>query len=192
MPRRARSSRAISSIACRLPPWLVTMTSLARPARRTRLADLGPGADHGCRRQRQRAGKLRCSSDWPSFCTGRKVTGSSAGRIAAHPFQIGLGDEAVDAERQVRPVLLDRGDRQHRDPARGVRADKSCHVISSQSRFGSMGTSLAKGGCRMRRHGRLGKTPPVPYFAVHTWSHFLSENRCPLFRKMLLTPGPQE
>ena len=39
------------------------------------------------------------------------------GEDVANPRQVGFGDEGVDAERQMRPVLLHRGERQHRDPA---------------------------------------------------------------------------
>ena len=57
----------------------------------------------------------------------------------ADPRQIGFGDEGIDAERQMRPVLLDRGERQYGDPAPGFGAgDISCQVISIQSRFGNV------------------------------------------------------
>ena len=58
----------------------------------------------------------------------------SSGSRAASRAQIALHDEGVDADRQVRAVLLDRRDRQHRDvrwPCR--RAAKSCQVHSAQN-----------------------------------------------------------
>ena len=38
----------------------------------------------------------------------------------AHPRQIGLADQDVGFQRQMRAVLLGRRQRQHRDPTRGV------------------------------------------------------------------------
>ncbi len=133
-------SRATNSIAATLPPWLVTRTSLRSPAR----ARLSPSSVQAAiavaADKRQRAGIGRCSAETPMRCTGRNVTGRSAGKNLAHARQIGLGDEGIDAERQMRPVLLHRGERQDGDPARGASPAPaiSCQVMSIQSRLGSV------------------------------------------------------
>ena len=50
----------------------------------------------------------------------QKGDGKRGRQQLAHPRQIGLADQDVGFERQMRAVLFDRRQRQHRDPARGV------------------------------------------------------------------------
>ena len=78
---------------------------------------LGGNAD---RLQRQEGDRERC------------------GQQFAHPRQIGLADQDVGAERQMRAVLFGRRQRQHRDPARGVGSAISGQWISVQSRGGTV------------------------------------------------------
>ena len=87
------------------------------------------------------------------------------GQDFAHPRQVGFGDESIDAERQMRPMLLDRGKRQHGDPARRAAPAPaiSCQVISIQSRLGRfIRCSLANGavGAYSRVTGE--KEQPMP------------------------------
>ncbi len=93
---------------------------LRSPARAT----LSPSAIHFLQRdvgrQRQRAGIVDMLGGNADGCIGRKVTGKRGGQQFAHPCQIGLADQDVGFERQMRAVLLGRRQRQHRDPARGV------------------------------------------------------------------------
>ena len=101
-----------------------------------------------------------CSSDWPIFCTGRNVTGRSAGSSVAHAREIGFGDDSVDAERQMRPVLLDRRHRQHRDPAprRRRRRNPARSFPSSRALAASSGLVIrtaARVILRVSRRGRL-------------------------------------
>ena len=65
-------------------------------------------------------GKARCSFDLPTVWTGRTSTSSSVRNERHHAGEIALVDEGVDADRQVRTVLLDRRRRQHRDGAAHV------------------------------------------------------------------------
>ena len=91
---------------------------LAHAGAREAFADLGPGSDRGRRRQGQRAGKgemLDRNADALHRQEGHRQV---SGEHIADARQIGFGDERIDAERQMRPVLLDRGKRQHGDPAR--------------------------------------------------------------------------
>ncbi len=44
------------------------------------------------------------------------------GKYFTNPRQVRLGDEGIDAQRQMRPMLLHCRERQHRDPAGGLSA----------------------------------------------------------------------
>ena len=72
----------------------------------------------------------------PIGCTGRKVTGSVGGQQLAHARQIGLADQDVGFQRQMRAVLFGRRQRQHRDPARGVSCWR-CRASGSRSSRGA-------------------------------------------------------
>ena len=48
--------------------------------------------------------------------------GQVRGEHIAHAREIGFADEGINPERQMRPVLLDRGERQDGDPAPGCGA----------------------------------------------------------------------
>ena len=51
---------------------------------------------------------------------GQKGDGEPGRQQLAYACQIGLADQDVGLQRQMRAVLLGRRQRQHRDPARGV------------------------------------------------------------------------
>jgi hypothetical protein len=95
---------------------------LAQPRARETFAKLDPGGDGRLRRecQRSRVSEVlgRNANPLDRQKGDRKVVGQSFARAA----EISLGNEAIDAERQMRPVLFDRRERQHRDPAIGRRA----------------------------------------------------------------------
>ena len=85
------------------------------------LADLGPGARDRLHGKGQRPRVLdvlvRLADRLKRQDKDRQVGGNARDR----PGQIALVDEGVDADRQMRPVLLDRGDRQDRDDLAHVR-----------------------------------------------------------------------
>ena len=56
-----------------------------------------------------------CSFDLPTACTGRNSTDRSSGSLRDHGIDHALPDDRVGRDREMRPVLLDRRDRQHRD-----------------------------------------------------------------------------
>ena len=95
---------------------------LAQTGARQTVAELGPGRDRGRRRQRQRAGKSQMLGGNADALHRQERHRQIVRQQIADARQIGLGDVGVDAERQMRAVLLDRGKRQHRDPARGIAA----------------------------------------------------------------------
>ena len=95
---------------------------LAHAGARQALAELGPGRDRGRRRKRQRAGIGQMLGGDADPLHRQERHRQVFGQDFFDPRQIGFGDVGVDAERQMRPVLLDRGERQHGDPARGVGA----------------------------------------------------------------------
>jgi hypothetical protein len=65
-------------------------------------------------------GKSICSPGNADRLQRRKVTGWQTGQHFAHPRQIGLADQDIGFERQMRAMLLGGCQRQHRDPARGL------------------------------------------------------------------------
>ena len=82
-------------------------------------------------------GKARCSFDLPTACTGRTRTSRSSGTSGSAAVEIALVDEGVGADRQMRPVLLDRRDGQHRDRRGSCRGSRKSSVVrSSQKRAG--------------------------------------------------------
>ena len=69
----------------------------------------------------------------------QKGDGKRGRQQLAHPRQIGLADQDVGFQRQMRAVLFGRRQRQHRDPARGVGfLAMSGQWISVQSRGGTV------------------------------------------------------
>ena len=70
------------------------------------------------RRERQRAAKgpvlVRCADR----LNGKKQRGRILRQQRAHAREISLRDIGIDADRQMRAMLLDRGDGQHRDAGR--------------------------------------------------------------------------
>jgi hypothetical protein len=90
---------------------------LAQAGARDAVADLGPGRDGGRGRYCQRSRKSKML-DRDADPLHRQKRDRKLGRQeGSHARQIGFGYVAVDAERQMRPVLLHRGKRQHGDPA---------------------------------------------------------------------------
>ncbi len=92
----------------------------------------------------------------------------------ADPLQIGLGDKRIDAERQMRPMLLHRGERQHGDPARRFRRRQSPARSSPSSCVGAASGSLANraavlSGCNLTRNpaANLDSQPETGFFRDH-------------------------
>src|SRR5690242_4669489 len=83
---------------------------------------LGPGGDGGLGRERKGAGVSEMLGGNADALDRQKRHREIIGQHLAGPGQISLGDETVDAERQVRAMLLHRGKRQQRDLALGPRA----------------------------------------------------------------------
>ena len=113
-----------------LPPWLLMMTSLRIPARAT-LSPISMNARSAVSGESVSVPRnARCSSEAPTACTGRNTAGESSGSSARTRAEIRFRDVGIDADRQMRPVLLDRRDRQHGD----ARAARILRVVSeSQS-----------------------------------------------------------
>ena len=95
---------------------------LAQAGARQAVAELGPGRDRGRCRQGQGAGVGQMLGGHADALHRQERHREIVRQEIAHARQIGLGNVGIDAERQMRAVLLDRGERQHRDPARGVAA----------------------------------------------------------------------
>ena len=147
MPSRARRSRATSSIAATLPPWLVTRTSLRSPAR-ARLSPISVQArDRGRGRQRQRArDKPRCSARLPTRCTGRNVTGRRVGQDLARrapdrPRRCKLSTPSGKCGPCCSTAASGSTAIQRRSASPA--AAMSCQVISIQSRFGQRHEALS-------------------------------------------------
>ncbi len=84
------------------------------------LADLGPGADDGVRPRGSACPDRRCARS-TCRCSGPAGTAPECRPAASPPPpQIAFHDEGVDADGQMRAMLLDGRDRQHRDMAAHV------------------------------------------------------------------------
>ena len=140
---RTRNCRAARSISAMLPPWLLTMTSLAMPARATLSPISMKARERGFGRERQRAGKRPVLVRGADRLHRQEQRREFFGQQRAHARQIRLRDVGIDADRQMRPVLLDRRDRQHRDAVRARTLPSSGKA--SRSRF-SVAVALHK--CR--------------------------------------------
>ena len=95
---------------------------LAQAGAMQRFGDLAPRLEGGRGGKRQRAGEIEVLVRLADLLHRQERHRQSLRQQGAHARQIGLADVAVDAERQMRPVLLDRRDRQHGDPAHRVGA----------------------------------------------------------------------
>ena len=115
MPRRTRRSRATISITCGWPPWLFTITNLRMPARWTHSPSSVHIAISVSARKVSVPGKARCSFDLPTWLVGSTSTLSGISGMAAAITPSLM--KSVHADRQMRPVLLDRRHRQDRDRA---------------------------------------------------------------------------
>jgi hypothetical protein len=87
---------------------------------RDALADRHPFLQRDIGRQRQRARVIDMFGGNADRLQRQKGDGKRDRQQLAHPRQIGLADQDVGFQRQMRAVLFGRGQRQHRDPARGV------------------------------------------------------------------------
>ena len=101
---------------------------LAHAGARQAFAELGPGRHRGRGRQCERARKRQMLRRNADALHRQKRDGQVGGQKLLYARQIGFGDIGIDAERQVRAVLFDRGQRQHRDPARS-RAGRPGNVL---------------------------------------------------------------
>jgi hypothetical protein len=90
----------------------------ANPGSRHALAKLGPCRDRGGGRECERAGIGEVLSRNADALRRQERDRQVRRQIVPHPPQVGFGNERIDAERQMRPVLLDGCERQHGDPAR--------------------------------------------------------------------------
>ena len=106
---------------------------LAHAGAREAFAKLGPGRDRGRRRKCQRARIGQMLGRNADALHRQKCHRQVFGQQVCDPRQIGFGDESIDAERQMRPVLLHGGERQHGDPARGFGAAPAIPARSSPS-----------------------------------------------------------
>ena len=110
-----RNSRATMSMTGTLPPCEFMKISLRQPARAT-LSPISVQARMIVSSEKVSVpGYSMCSLDLPIAWTGRIQHRQIAGVARDRPGQIALVDERIDADRQMRPVLLDRRDRQHGD-----------------------------------------------------------------------------
>jgi len=92
---------------------------LRSPARdlRDALAKLDPGRDCGRRRQAERSRIGQMLGRNPYALCGEKSDREIRRQNVERARQIRIGNVTIDAERQMRPMLLDRGQGQNRDPA---------------------------------------------------------------------------
>ena len=67
-------------------------------------------------------GERMCSFDLPTACTGRNSADKSSGSLAIDRVDHALADDGVGRDREMRPMLFDRRDRQHRDRLLGIEA----------------------------------------------------------------------
>ena len=95
---------------------------LADAGAREAFADLGPGGNRRRCRERQRTRKRDMLDRDADALQRQKGYRKFVGKAVANPRQIGFGDECVDAERKMRPMLFHRRKRQHRNPAGRVGA----------------------------------------------------------------------
>ena len=120
MPKRTRSSRTTAASTATLPPCELMTMSLRQPVRAT-LSPISVQA-------RTIVSIEKVSV--PGYCEvlvrlADRLDGQEQHRqVVGNPddgaLEIALVDERVDADRQMRPMLLDRGDGQHRDDFRHV------------------------------------------------------------------------
>ena len=114
MPKRTRSSRTTAASTATLPPCEFMKISLRQPVARHALADLGPGAHDRLHREGQRAGIVQVLVRLADRLDGQEQRRQVVGNPRDGALEIALVDERVDADRKMRPMLLDRRDRQHR------------------------------------------------------------------------------
>ena len=88
------------------------------PARRHALADLDEGGERRLGRQRQRAAKCPVLVRGADRLYRQESPPANCRAAGAYACQIRFRDVGIDTDRQMRPMLLDRGDRQHRDTVR--------------------------------------------------------------------------
>ena len=88
---------------------------LAAPRPRDAVADLRPGADRGLRRQRQRAGVLGMLARDAHRLQRQKQNRQVVRDSRCGALDVAVVDEGVDADREMRTVLLDRRHRQDGD-----------------------------------------------------------------------------
>ena len=112
---RTRSSRLTMPMISSLPPCELTNTILLHAGARDRRAELGPGFDQRCGRQRQRARRMQMLVRLADRLDRQDADVEVVGQDGDHLVQHALHDRRVGRDRQMRPVLLDRGDRQHGD-----------------------------------------------------------------------------
>ena len=85
-------------------------------------ADRHPRLQRDVGRQRLRARKIDMFGGNADRLQRKESDGDRDRQHFAHPRQIGLADQDIGFERQMRAMLLGRRQRQHRDPARGLAA----------------------------------------------------------------------
>ena len=99
-------------------------------------------------------GKATCSFDLPTVWVGQHEDVEFLRDERHRPGEIALVDDGVDADGQVRAVLLDRRGRQHRDGAAHVAA---AEFLGGQSRSRSGRASrLLADGMGLETRGSLG------------------------------------
>ena len=126
-------------------------------ARATLVAERDPGLQRDLGGQRLRARKIDVLGGNADRLQWQKGRGNICRQQFAHPREIGVCDHDVGGERQMRAVLLGRGQRQHRNPAApfGHRNVRPTDV--DQSRGGAFEIISRKRFIRIDLRGRLGE-----------------------------------
>ena len=119
------------SIIGTLPPWELMTISLLDAGAADAVADVEPELRRRLPGRGQGAGRgdvlVRLADRLDGQEGHRQVIGEQFDRAGDHA----LGDRGVGGDRQMRPVLLDRGDRQNGDPVRRIALDEiaGSHVL---------------------------------------------------------------
>ena len=127
--RHQRHRRAVAAVARH-------HHQLPDPGSRDAFADRHPFLQCDVGRQRLRAGIIDMLGGNADRLYGQESDRKCCRQQLAHARQIGLADQDVGFQRQMRAVLFGRRQRQHRDPARGVGVWR-CRASGSRSSRGA-------------------------------------------------------
>ena len=122
MLKRTRNSRVTMPMISSLPPCELTTTSFLTPARATDAPSSVQASISVVARQRQRARRMQMLVRLADRLDRQDADVEIVGQPRDHRLQHAVHDRRVGRDRQMRPVLLDRRDRQHGD--RRLRVDR--------------------------------------------------------------------